>query len=186
MTRRVVYTLHLWPPIGHAKHYTGSTPRTRLAERLFEHATGIGARLTQVQVERGGFWVLAQTEPGGRIRERQLKKHGATRRCEVCKAIGGYQAGNLTAAGALTRAGWGRATQYQRTLLLDMFSLPEPPPELAPASPRPPEPAPRPFVPVPRPEPLTAPGPEVDALVDALIASWSPKAEPEHEMEATA
>ena len=66
MSRSVVYTLHLWPPLGHAAHYTGTTPERRLAQRLTDHALGRGARLTQVQIERGGFWVLAQTQPGGR------------------------------------------------------------------------------------------------------------------------
>jgi len=56
-----------------------SAPERRLARRLSDHALGRGARLPQVQVERGGSWVLAQTEPGGRDKERQLKKHGAAR-----------------------------------------------------------------------------------------------------------
>ena len=46
-------------------------------------------------MERGGSWVVAQTEPGWGDRERQLKQHGAARRCEVCKAVEGYQAGEL-------------------------------------------------------------------------------------------
>ena len=104
--RSVVYTLHLWPPIAHAKHYTGSAMERQLARRLTDHALGRGARLTQVQVERGGSWVLAQTEPGGRAEERRLKQHGAARRCGVCKAADGYQSGQLTASEALTRAGW--------------------------------------------------------------------------------
>jgi hypothetical protein len=122
MTRSVVYTLHLWPPVAHAKHYTGYVPREkRLPYRLADHALGRGARLTQVQVERGGSWVVAQTEPGGRRRERQLKKHGAARRCQVCMAIKGYQAGELTREQALARAGWDRASEHERALLLDMF-----------------------------------------------------------------
>jgi len=63
MSRSVVYTLHLWPSLGHAGHYTGSAIERRLAQRLTDHALGRGARLTQVQVERGGTWVLAQTQP---------------------------------------------------------------------------------------------------------------------------
>ena len=124
MSRGLVYTLHLWPPIAHAKHYTG-TARTekRLPERLAEHALGRGARLTQVQVERGGSWVLAQTEPGDRAEERRLKQHGAARRCEVCKAVEGYQAGELSQEQALGRAGWDRASQHERGLLLDMFGI---------------------------------------------------------------
>ena len=27
MSGNLVYTLHLWPPLGHAAHYTGSRPR---------------------------------------------------------------------------------------------------------------------------------------------------------------
>ena len=62
MSRSLVYTLHLWPPLAHAKHYTGTARNEkRLPERLADHALGRGARLTQVQVERGGSWVLAQT-----------------------------------------------------------------------------------------------------------------------------
>jgi hypothetical protein len=122
MTRSVVYTLHLWPPIAHAKHYTGYVPRAkRLPYRLADHALGRGARLTQVQVERGGSWVVAQTEPGGPRRERQLKKHGAARRCQVCIALTDYQAGKLSREQALARAGWDRATEHDRALLLDMF-----------------------------------------------------------------
>ena len=105
MSGNLVYTLHLWPPLGHAAHYTGTTPERRLAQRLTDHALGRGARLTQVQIERGGFWVLAQTQAGGRATERRLKQHGATRRCEVCKAAGAYQSGQLTAPEALARTG---------------------------------------------------------------------------------
>lgn len=124
MIRSVVYTLHLWPPVAHAKHYTGYVPREkRLPYRLADHALGRGARLTQVQVERGGSWVVAQTEPGGRRRERQLKKHGAARRCQVCLAIKGYQAGELSREQALARAGWDRASEHERALLLDMFGV---------------------------------------------------------------
>ena len=159
---QVVYTLHLWPPLGHAAHYTGTTPERRLARRLTDHALGRGARLTQVQIERGGSWVLAQTQPGGRTLERRLKQHGATRRCEVCKAVSGYQAGDLPAADALGRAGWDRSNPVQRSMLLDIFGLPEPPAgaaDPAPAASTAPEPeAWHSFIPAPRlpgePEPL--------------------------------
>ena len=195
-----MYTLHLWPPLGHAAHYTGTTPERRLAHRLTDHALGRGARLTQVQVERGGFWVLAQTQPGGRATERRLKQHGATRRCEVCKAAGAYQSGQLTAPEALARAGWDRSNPVQRSLLLDIFGIPKPPemppadaPEAAAAEPaavtagQPPPrrgPRSRPRVRNRRPvwpwpgRPAPAPGRELDPVVDALIASWrSPEAD---------
>jgi hypothetical protein len=178
MSRTVVYTLHLWPPLGHAGHYTGSAFERRLPRRLTDHALGRGARLTQVQVERGGSWVLAQTQPRGRATEHRLKQHGAARRCEVCKAVDGYRSGELTEQEALSRAGWDRSNQVQRSVLLDIFGIPKPPETTSP----PPPAAPKTRVPGPRPEPqpapATAPDPEVDAVIDALIQSWrSPKAD---------
>ena len=181
MNRGVVYTLHLWPPIAHAMHYTGSArDEKRLPERLTDHALGRGARLTQVQVERGGSWILAQTEPGGHDKERQLKKHGAARRCEVCKAVDGYQAGELSRDQALARAGWDRASQHERGLLLDMFGA-GPAPQPAPAQPaRRPGPASGEVRVTPGPRP--APGarhitPEVVALVDRLETGWAAERE---------
>jgi predicted GIY-YIG superfamily endonuclease len=79
----VVYTLHLDPPLGHARHYTGFGKD--LEARLAEHERGQGARLTQVQLERGGTWRLASAEPGTRDREAQLKERGASRRCQICR-----------------------------------------------------------------------------------------------------
>ena len=180
MSRGLVYTLHLWPPLAHAKHYTGTARRAeRLPERLTEHALGRGARLTQVQVERGGSWVLAQAEPGGADRERRLKQHGAARRCEVCKAVEGYQAGELSPEQALGRAGWDRASQHERGLLLDMFGISQPPdPQPAPAEPAT---APDPRGPVPFHGVPCQITPEIVALVDQLQATWTAEAalEPE-------
>jgi len=93
--QEVVYTLHFDPPYTpepdaprykQAAHYTGTALERRLAERLAEHEAGSGARLTQVQLGAGGTWRLASVEPGGRLRERQLKQHGAARRCPICIA----------------------------------------------------------------------------------------------------
>ena len=188
MSRSVVYTLHLWPPLGHAAHYTGSTSERRLAQRLTDHALGRGARLTQVQAERGGSWVLAQTQPGGRATERRLKQHGATRRCEVCKAAGAYQSGELTAPEALARAGWDRSNEVQRSLLLDIFGLPKPPEaacaEASAASAAQAPEAPQAHIPEPRPEARPAPDPGLDAVVDALVQGWTtpqPEAQPQPE-----
>ena len=184
LSRGLVYTLHLWPPIAHAKHYTGSAKsEKRLPERLTDHALGRGARLTQVQVERGGSWVLAQTEPGGHDRERQLKQRGAARRCKVCKAVKGYQAGELSQEQALARAGWDRASQHERGLLLDMLGLSRPPENMAAQSgPRQAAPAPAGevrVVPVPRPAPPAQHvTPEIVALVDQLQATWDAGARP--------
>jgi hypothetical protein len=171
MIRGVVYTLHLWPPIAHAKHYTGTArDEKRLPARLTDHALGRGARLTQVQVERGGSWVLAQTEPGGTSRERQLKQRGAARRCQVCKAVKGYQAGELSQQQALARAGWDRASEHERGLLLDMFGISQArqtiPAQRVGGEVR--------VIPLPRVAP-SAPHitPEVVALVDQLQAGWA-------------
>lgn len=78
----IIYTLHFDRPYRHAKHYTGWT--TDLAARLAEHAAGRGARLLAVVHAAGIGWQVAVTEPGTRTRERQLKKHGAARRCPLC------------------------------------------------------------------------------------------------------
>ena len=190
---QVVYTLHLWPPLGHAAHYT--TAERRLGLRLTDHTLGRGARLTQVQIERGGGGCWRRpSRAGRRSLERRLKQHSAARRCEVCKAIGGYQAGELPAADALARAGWAPSTPAQRSLLLEMFGLPGAPEVMAAATapPAPPEPAPLRPVPEPRPIPA-AEAAEIDALVDGLIAGWRipeltarppPAREPEPELEA--
>ncbi|MGH7171869.1 MAG: hypothetical protein ACRELG_16460, partial [Gemmataceae bacterium] len=73
-------------------------------------------------------------------------------------------------------AQWENATDYERSLLREIFGL----------APEPEKPAPVPvreITPAPSPEPVHY-GPEVDALVDALIESWtSPKAESAPELE---
>ncbi len=58
-------TLHLRPP-GQVRQCTGSS--RKLPGRLTGRALGRGACLIQVQLERGGSWVLAQTEPWERRR----------------------------------------------------------------------------------------------------------------------
>ena len=63
MSRSLACTSHLGPPPGHARHGTGNS--RKLAGRLADHALGCGTRLTWVQLERDGWWVLAQTGPGG-------------------------------------------------------------------------------------------------------------------------
>ena len=60
MSRSLARTVHLWPP-GQVRQCTGSS--RKLAGRLTGRALGRGAWLIQVQLERGGLWVLAQTEP---------------------------------------------------------------------------------------------------------------------------
>src|SRR5436309_1240941 len=178
------YTLHFWPPYGDpdvqfAGHYTGWAREGRLAERLTDHHLGRGARLTQVQRQAGGSWVLADVERGvTRDREAQLKERGASRRCSVCQSLRAAEKGRITTEEALVGSGWDRASCYERGLLLEIFGLDEPPADLAVSPPAPPEP--KLFVPAPRPEPVSEITPEMDALVDALIESWTcPKGEAE-------
>ena len=184
MTQGEVYTLHFWPPYGDpevqlAKHYTGWAEQGRLARRLTEHTLGRGARLTQVQRDAGGTWVVADVQPGTRDREQQLKERSAARRCSVCRAARDIESGKLTKDQALAQ--WENATDYERSLLREIFGME---PEAA-------KPAPVPvreMIPAPEPEPVHITS-EVEALVDALIESWtSPKTEPalEREMEAGA
>ena len=80
----MVYLLHLDTRYKHAGHYLGSTcdPEARLAL----HAAGRGARLLHVVQAAGITWRLARTWPGGKAKERQLKKQrGASRYCPICK-----------------------------------------------------------------------------------------------------
>ena len=125
MSRSMVYKLHFWPPYKHAAHYSGRSDK--VPERLMDHHLGRGARLTQVQVRAGGSWVIGLLEPGGAKRERQIKGHDASRYCDVCHALEGYQAGELSQPEALARAGWARATPHERGLLLDMFGIEQTP-----------------------------------------------------------
>jgi predicted GIY-YIG superfamily endonuclease len=200
------YTLHFWPPYGdpevqQAKHYTGWAEEGRLRQRLVDHARGRGARLTQVQREAGGSWVLAGVEQGvTRDRETQLKERGASRRCSVCRAERDVETGRVTREQALERAGWDRATDYERGLLLEIFGLEAAPPNLAVREYQPdPEPIEQHWPGAPTPEQQA----EMDVLVDRLCAQWraeadavagtagletqaEPGPEPEPELEASA
>ena len=80
----MVYLLHFDTRSKHAGHSLGST--CRLDERLAEHSEGRGARLLHVVHAAGITWRLARTWPGGKAKERQLKKQrGASRYCPICK-----------------------------------------------------------------------------------------------------
>ena len=80
-----VYLLHFSQPFHHARHYLGSTDD--LDNRLQEHRTGQGARLTQVIHNAGISFILARTWEGGRDLERKLKRwHKSPDLCPICKA----------------------------------------------------------------------------------------------------
>jgi predicted GIY-YIG superfamily endonuclease len=79
-----VYLLHFDQPYKHARHYVGWTARN-VGRRLAEHAAGRGARLLAVVREAGIGWQLARMWPGGRARERQIKRQGGhARHCPLC------------------------------------------------------------------------------------------------------
>jgi hypothetical protein len=172
MGRTMVYKLHFWPPYKHAGHYSGKSDK--LPERLADHHLGRGARLTQVQINAGGSWVIGRIEPGGSQRERQLKGHDASRYCDVCQALKSYQAGQLSQPEALANAGWARATPHERGLLLEIFGI-EQAPEHIPE----PLPEPLPFRPAPDPQVLEEVTPELEALVDELEKDWHREAQTE-------
>jgi hypothetical protein len=171
MSRSKVYTLHFWPKLAHAGHYTGASDK--LPARLVDHLLGRGARITQVQRERGGSWVVGRVEPGGRDRERRLKnQHNAALHCDVCHSLRDVEKGRITKEEALAKSGWDRASEYERGLLLEIFGMEKPPPVVPSVA------EPKAFVPAPSPQPVTEIDPALDAVVDALCAEWnSPKAE---------
>lgn len=167
-----VYTLHFVPKLKHAGHYTGWASPGRTPNRLIKHYLGKGARITQVQRQAGGSWVLASVEPGTRDRETTLKERGASRRCDVCKAERAYGADELTAEQALKAAGWDRMSRHERGLLLRDLGIPEVPASLAADLEAKPEPAPAKPVEQRWPQPKEHITPEQEALADALIAKW--------------
>lgn len=76
-------TLHERPRL----HYLGWT--ADLSDRLLEHATGRGARLTAVLQQEGLRWVLARTWSGDRSIEKKLKRQGGrSRLCPLCRGTG--------------------------------------------------------------------------------------------------
>ena len=147
MSRRMVYTLHFWPKLAHAGHYTGASDK--LPARLVDHVLGRGARITQVQRERGGSWVVGRVEPGGRDRERQLKnQHNGAQHCDVCHSLRDVEKGRITKEEALAKSGWDRASEYERGLLLEIFGMEKPSPVVPPVA------EPKAFVPAPSPRPV--------------------------------
>lgn len=80
----MVCLLHFHTRYKHAGHYLGST--CDLEARLALHAAGRGARLLQVVHTAGISWRLARTWPGGKAKERQLKKQrSVSRYSPICK-----------------------------------------------------------------------------------------------------
>jgi hypothetical protein len=80
-----VYLLHFDQPYKHARHYVQQWTARNVKRRLAEHEAGRGARLLAVVREAGIGWQLARLWPGGRPRERQIKRQGGhARKCPLC------------------------------------------------------------------------------------------------------
>jgi hypothetical protein len=80
-----VYLLHFTQPYKHARHYLGWAAAGHLDSRIEAHRSGQGARLMAVIEAAGIGFELARTWPGGRARERQIKRQGgASRCCPLC------------------------------------------------------------------------------------------------------
>jgi predicted GIY-YIG superfamily endonuclease len=84
-----VYLLHFDRPISDrhtCQHYLGWA--RDLPARLAVHRAGLGARLTQIAVERGIPFNVVASWPGDRTLERRLKnrKH-SPRLCPICSPL---------------------------------------------------------------------------------------------------
>ncbi len=91
-----IYLLHFHPRYKHAGHYLGWT--RQITQRLDEHRSGSGARLTQVAVQAGCELVLVRTWRGTRDDEHTMKysrideqgkpirRHSLTRLCPICNS----------------------------------------------------------------------------------------------------
>lgn len=88
----VVYLLHFDSPVNDhrpARHYLGTA--RDLHERLRQHRTGRGAKITAACADRGIGMSLARVWRGGRTLERRLKnRKNAPKLCPICRY--GYEA----------------------------------------------------------------------------------------------
>jgi predicted GIY-YIG superfamily endonuclease len=138
MSAGTVYLLHFDRPYKHARHYVGWTARN-VKKRLAEHEAGRGARLLAVVREAGIGWQLARLWPGGRARERQIKRQGGhARKCPLCgvrprclprNADGSLSRSRTTdaqkwAAGVMTAAQLAEHTALRRGLVTGKLSRP--------------------------------------------------------------
>jgi hypothetical protein len=83
------YLIHWQPAIGNlsnprgtASHYLGSTKKP-VGDRLREHKSKVGARITKAAVEQGRELVLVRTWRGGRSGNGNLRSSTTT----VCYAL---------------------------------------------------------------------------------------------------
>lgn len=99
----MVYLIHLWTPIAHARHYIGTA--SDVFKRLHAHRAGKGARLLDVANERRISYSVVRQWEGGRDMERKLKaRREAPRLCPVCRGLASDADGCLVQVGPPIRA----------------------------------------------------------------------------------
>src|SRR5437879_3085357 len=89
----MLYILHFSEPLGdttnpkgYALHYSGCCADGRLEDRLLEHRSGYGSKITRAAVERGISLELAATLEGSYTEEKILKLQKNTPRyCPICR-----------------------------------------------------------------------------------------------------
>ncbi len=90
--RNRCYLLHFYKPttgesakLAHAAHYMGMSDS--VSERLAQHGTSHGAKLTYAARRAGLSWVVAKTWAGGRKFEKKLKarKNVPRQLCPICR-----------------------------------------------------------------------------------------------------
>jgi predicted GIY-YIG superfamily endonuclease len=81
-----VYLLHIDPPLGHARHYTGFTKDDTPDRRLARHRVGHGSKMLAAAVKGGRTLSLVHYWPGGTLKfEAYLKRRGDTKSwCPAC------------------------------------------------------------------------------------------------------
>jgi hypothetical protein len=82
MRQSLVYTLHFWPKLEHAGHYTGSSHK--LPARLVDHVLGRapGSPRSSVSAAARGWsaaWSRAGTTGNANSRTSPRRQHGITR-----------------------------------------------------------------------------------------------------------
>lgn len=87
--RFAVYLLHFEQPIDGARHYVGITTPERLAQRMIEHTTGRGAKLTARACRLAVSWRLAQVWKSAdfSLEDRLIARREAIQLCPVCRRI---------------------------------------------------------------------------------------------------
>ena len=82
---RQIYLLHFAEPYKQARHYLGSSDN--VPERIRDHMTGKGARLTSIVAGKGIGMELVRVWNGSRQDERKLKNQkNSPQLCPICNS----------------------------------------------------------------------------------------------------